>query len=53
MNLKDDSNPFEGFDQMSRFLDLIESGVTVDDAAEITGITPKELAECRAIDPEV
>ena len=45
-------NPFKGEAQFGCFLDLIESGVTVDDAAGITGITPEELAECRAIDPK-
>ena len=46
MNLKNDSNPF------GSFLDLIEAGATVEDAAEITGITPEELAQCREIDPK-
>jgi hypothetical protein len=52
MNIRDDRNLFEGPGQMSCFLDLIESGATLEDASEITGITPEELAECRAIDPK-
>jgi hypothetical protein len=52
MNLKDDSNPFEDPGPNGRFLDLIEAGATVEDAAKITGITPEELAQCRAIDPK-
>jgi hypothetical protein len=45
-------NPFKGEAQFGCFLDLIETGASVQDAAEITGITPEELAECRAIDPK-
>ena len=43
-------NPFKDHGQFGCFLDLIEAGASVQDAAAITGITPKELAECRAID---
>ena len=45
-------NPFKGEAQFGCFLDLIEAGASVQDAAEITGTTPTELAECRAIDPK-
>jgi hypothetical protein len=44
-------NPFKGKRQFGCFLDLIEAGASVQEAAEITGITPEELAEVRAIDP--
>jgi len=46
------NNPFKGEGQLGCFLDLIEAGASVQDAAEITGITPTELDEYRAIDPK-
>ena len=51
MNIQDNTDN-EGRGQFALFLDLIEAGATVEDAAKITGITPEELAQCRAIDPK-
>ena len=45
-------NPFKGEGQFGCFLDLIEAGAGVQEAAEITGVTPEELEECRAIEPK-
>jgi hypothetical protein len=50
MSIRD--NPFKDEGQFGCFLDLIETGASVHDAAEITGINSTELAECRAIDPK-
>jgi hypothetical protein len=52
MEPKEDRNPFEGSGQLGCFLDLVQSGASVADAAEITGVTPQELAEFREIDPK-
>jgi hypothetical protein len=52
MESKDNTNPFEGFGQVGCFLDLVESGASVTDAAEITGISAEQLADFRVFDPK-
>jgi len=53
MDIQDNTNPTARRAQNDLFIDLIEAGATVEGAAKIAGITPEELAECRAIDPEL